>query len=480
MNHYQLMIPLITLFLGALIMTGIEITGDEARLGNQWITHTFVLVLALLQQTLLYRMPTTVYVRGGMILDGASQLFSICILILGLAIQLNRSRGLRPMASQVGVLTLAATLFGLLAVQSNRILFSVLAVVGMTWAAQGALSEEAEAGSQPALVHSGLVRGMVFLLCGAVLCIMSFALFGDTQLDEIQKALVRGKFQDYPLYAVQVLLLFLGAMVMGIPPFQALFGKARRRASWSLSIGFTALFAIVGLSIIVRSIYAFSRPGVGGVDLEPLTKVDIAATARLIGGLGLVLVPLLSLINRKLRGSFTIFILNPFVQALFAASFVQREVLGLSLGLTAVATITAAALISATEALKFSHAMTLQEWVGIGRRDRTACIAIVLALASAAGLAPFYGALVMQKTLSINSLYALVFIANIALSGFYVARFIIYGFHRPDGESSPLEVSMGLKVWFVTQVVLLIFMGIFWQPLYKYGAFSVRSFFGEM
>jgi hypothetical protein len=58
-----------------------------------------------------------------------------------------------------------------------------------------------------------------------------------------------------------------------------------------------------------------------------------------------------------------------------------------------------------------------------------------------------------------------------------VARLLTLAFHK--GSEGVSVVTKAQKIWFAFQMIILIFMGIFWQPLYKYGAFSIRQFFGE-
>jgi len=481
MGSYQLLIPQCTLLLGIFILALFEIVDRQFHHRQGWIIQTIALVLAFIQQLLLYRLPSSLFVIGGMILDGTTQIFSLCVLLLSILIQGNRHTEKYSSRSQTAILTLGVTFFALFAIQSNRIIFSVISILGMIWLAHGALASETKLKEQTNLIYSGIIRGIVFLVIGVTLCILCLNVFGESQMDEIQRVIVRGHIRQIPIFAIEVFILFLGALVLGTPPFEGLLGKARNHSSWSLSLGLTGIFAIVGTNIFVRwGLLVFTRPAIGVLELEPLTSWNILNVIRVIAVTGLVLTPLFAILNKNMRGSFLFFILNPFVQALFALSFGQREILGAAIAQVVVAVIIIGLLMSSIQALEFSPTSSLKEWVALGRRDMLACLSIILALSSAAGLTPFYGSLLLQKTLSINSSFGIVLLFNIVLSGFYVGRLLTLAFHRNAGESSESPITRVQKIWFAVQFILLIFMGIFWQPLYKYGAFSIRQFFGEV
>jgi len=107
-------------------------------------------------------------------------------------------------------------------------------------------------------------------------------------------------------------------------------------------------------------------------------------------------------------------------------------------------------------------------------------VILILALFALAGLSPFFGSVLAQKTLSINSPFIAFCLLNLALAGFYVGRLTILAFHRGPENAAPVDVSGRQTLWLAVQLVILIFMGILWQPLYKYGAYSIRGFFGEI
>jgi hypothetical protein len=481
MNAYQLLLPQCTLLFGVLVLAIFEILGIQAHYRQSWLVHTLSLALAFLQQLLLYRLPTSLFARGGMILDGTTQVFSLSVLLLSLLIQFNRREEKYSYLPQISILTLGITFFALFAVQSNRIFFGVISIIGMVWLGQAALAADTKIKNQADIVYSGIVRGLIFLMVGTFLCIMCVSIFGESQMDEIQRVIVRGSVKEFPVFAIEVFILFLASLMVGIPPFDGVFGLSRRKASWSLSLGLTGIFAIVGVNIFVRwGILLFTRPAIGAMELEPLTAWNILLVIRGVAVVGLVLTPLLALLNGNIRGSFLFFILNPFVQALFTLSFGQRETLAVGIAQIIVAVAMIGLLISTIQALDFSPEATLQDWLALGRKDMMTCLSCILALSSAAGLAPFYGSLLMQKTLSINSYLGLFLLLNIVLSGFYVGRLLTLAFHRGSGGGVDPHVSRGQKIWFATQFIILIFMGIFWQPLYKYGAFSIRQFFGEV
>ena len=485
-NNYQLMIPLISLLSGIFILGLLQIQGAEKSLGRQWLIQCFFLILALCQELLLYGVPSTLYVNGGLVLDGAASLFSLAILTLALIIHGCRLDERTSLTPHVNLLTMCATLFALITVESNRLMFTIIAVLGMIWSSQGALgsdgnSSERPSENQPDLIHSAVVRGVIVLFLGMILWVLCFSCFGETQGDEMQRALVRGAVKEHGLLSVEIFILFFGAVVMGLPPFQGIFGKARINSSWSLAVGNTGNFALVGFNFLIRwGLLVFTRPAIGALELEPITHPSFLLLIRCVASVGLILIPTLSLFNRQLRGSLLFFCLNPFAQGLFALSFGQRNLMGYVLAQVLVATFSLGIMVTALHSLKLPAQAQLQDWIGLGRRFRPATLAVIFAVTAASGMTPFFGSIILQKTLSINSVFALFPLLNLALGGFCVARLIILAFHRSRLEVAAKSVSLRQKFWFAAQLMLLILMGIFWQPLYKYGAFSIRSFFGEL
>lgn len=482
MISYELLLPLITLFAGLLFMMAVEVGGGEDSYASQWRAHVFVLVLALAQQLLLYRMPSALFMRGGMVLDGVSQVFSISILVLALVVHLSRREDHNPLRPQVDVMTLGATLLALFCVQTNRYFFGVIGIAGLIWTTHGALAADGARGRQPQTAHSGIIRGLFGLLAGALLVLFCLGAFSETQINEIQRIMIRSTPSGDILFILQVLILFVAAYVMGIPPFSGVFGSARSRGSWSLALGFTGVFAFVGLSFFMRwAILVFSRVSVGALELEPLTHLNIFESIRVIAGAGLILCPLFALLQQKLRASLLYFFMIPFVQILFALSFGMREISGFAAGQVIIITMVLGLAISSVQALGLSAGFAMKDCVGLGRRDPVSTLFFVFSLMAAAGLAPFFGATLLQKTLCINSWYGVFLVINLTLSGYYVARFVAMVFQQPTtAERKPVVLSWGWKLSFAAPFLVLIFMGIFWQPLYKYGAFSIRSFFGDL
>ncbi|MDZ4677323.1 MAG: hypothetical protein SGI74_07400 [Oligoflexia bacterium] len=482
MNFYELFIPHATLLLGVFIISALEIWGEEDRLSHQWIVHTFVLLLATIQQVLLYRVPSTVFGRGGLVLDGVSQTLSISILLLGIVVQLWRRGEYTQLTPQANLLTLGATLFALFSVQSNRIFFGILAIIGLLWAIQGALAAEGHRKNQPALVHSALVRSLIIFLVGGLLSLLCFSVFTETRIDEMQRVIARPNLSVSGLMSIQILTLFLGALVMGIPPFQGLLGYSRRQTSWPLAVGATTLLAIVGLNIFLRwVILIFSRPNIGALELEALGTINVFLDVRIVSVVGLVLVPLLALFNNDLKSSFLVFILNPFVHALFAFSFGQRETFGFAMSQILVSVFVMGLLISAIESLQLPPQFSWKEWRGMGRKDLISSLLVIMSLVAAAGLSPFYGSILLYKTLCINSWFGLFLLLNVALSGYYVMRLTALAFQKGATSATRVrELTKNQRLWGLGQLALLIFMGIFWESLYKYGAFSIRNFFGDI
>jgi hypothetical protein len=480
MNAYQVLIPIASLLLGVLVLTISEITDRKIHSKQVWLLHTLVLGLALFQQILLYRIPSSLFARGGLISDGTTQVFSLCVLLLSFLIQINRKNRTEKTRHETSILSLGVTLFALFAIEANRIFFGIVALLGMIWLAHAALASETKIKERTSLLYSGVVRSLIFLIVGIILSILVLNVFGESQMDEIQRVIVRGSIRGFSIFVIQIFIIFIGALILGIPPFDGIFGHSRKNASWALSLGFTGIFAIVGIDIFLRwGILVFTRPAIGTLDIEPLTQWNILHIIRLISVVGLVLTPVFAIISQTVRKSFLFFILNPFVQCLFSLSFGQREVLGVAIAQLLVAVVMIGLIISSMEALNFEPTASIKMWLSMGRKEMMGCLSLILALSSAAGLAPFYGSLLVQKTLSINSGFGLVLLFNVVISGFFVGRLLTLAFHRSE-DLTVSRVSSSQKVWMAAQFILLIFMGIFWQSLYKYGAFSIRQFFGEV
>jgi len=481
MNNYQLLIPQISILFGVFFLGFLEIGKEERSLGLKWVVQMFFLLLALCQEMLLYQVPSTLFVKGSLVLDGATEILSLSLLLLSVMVQLCRHKEKQNLTPQVNILMMGAILFGLVVIESNRVLFACIAIVGLIWTAHGALAADANNDHQPDIVHGGILRGVFFLFGSVILCVLCFISFGDVQIDEMQRVLVRDPQRAQGLFSIECLVLFLGAAVMGLPPFQGFLGKARRASTWPLAVGISGIFAIVGFSLVARwGVLLFTRPTIGGVGIEPLTPTSILEMLRWLSSVSLIMVPLLALFHRQIRGSILFFILNPFAQSLFALSFGQRELMGFVLGQILMASFIVGMIVLAFSLLRLPVLASFQDWVGIGRKTRAASLTLILAISAAAGMAPFFGSILLQKTLGINSIFSIFPLLNLAFSGFYVARLVTLAFHRGHSEIFQTEVTMRQKFWCAAQLIILIFMGIFWQPLYKYGAFSIRGFFGEL
>lgn len=484
MNFYGLLLPQASILVGIFIIMSLEIWQEGDSRGDQWLVGCFVLGLSLIQQALMYRAPYTLYARGGLVHDGTSQIFSLAILALSLLIQLSRMDRRHDISSQNTVLFLLLTLFAVFAVRSNRFFFGIIALVGLVWATQGVFTSEAPRKNQPSAAYSGVLRGLVLFVVGTFFVFICTVQFGDTQMDEIQKFIVRSKTPAAVVFFIQTFILFLGMFVASIPPFTGIFGQVRKTASWPLALGLGGIFSIVGINIFLKwALWMFSRPGIGALELEPLTSNSVFLFLRVVSIAGLLLVPIFALAHSHIRQSFMFFALNPMVQAMFALSFGQREVMGFAVGQVLQSVFIIGLLIAGVKMAGISENFEWKDWVGVGRHDWMGALILITALMAAAGLSPFYGSYLIQKTLCINSWSGMFLIVNVALSGYLVARLTAFAFQRslnPDRKGPMITFSKKERLWFLGQSIALIFMGILWQPLYNYGAFSIRNFFGEL
>src|ERR1700683_1257483 len=90
MNAFEILIPEASILVGLLVLATLEIVEGRFNFRQAWVVQLVTLSLALLQQLLLYRLPSSLFVRGGMVLDGTTQIFSVLVLALSLLIHLNR------------------------------------------------------------------------------------------------------------------------------------------------------------------------------------------------------------------------------------------------------------------------------------------------------------------------------------------------------------------------------------------------------
>lgn len=486
MSSLGLIVPQATLLIGILALNALYIFGDDQDDQTSWRVQGFVLLLAFCQQLTLYRVGDRVFLTGGLILDGLSQTLSLAVLGLSIVVHFSRRYERAPFSSHGQILSLSCVLLALCSIQNNRFLFGLLALIGMLWSGVATLGSDISGERQQKAIQKGISQGVLFIVVGTFLNLLCFSTFGTTQLDEIRRMLTRPGFDPEALAAVQIMVVFIGASIMGIPPFFSAWGRVRQHSSWSFAVGITGIFAIAGLNVLLRwGVWTFSRPQIGGTSLEPLATINMLEMVRVVSMVALMLIPLIILYTKNLRQGFLTLLLTPLAQSLFLISFGQRVSFGVGIGQVVTMVIIFGLVMTAFIGLKLPQGSTLKNWLGLGRVNPFQVSILLLALGAAVGLAPFFGSLVVENALRINDYSVFVILANVLLGGIYVARLGMLAFQKTTVKVHPPVFLTGReKIWYASQLILLFFMGIFRDPLYislyEYGNFSVRHFFGDM
>ncbi len=475
------LLPLVVLAIGIIFLVSYAALKDAPAQGAMWLWHTLILAFGIFALFLSGTKNPVPFLRGGLINDGVSHSLGVAVLAAALFIQIGRFSERRLISVHVSILCLCMAFFSLMAVQANRIFFTTLSVVAMMLSSQGALMNEAPKGQQPDLAMALVRRCFGFLIGCTLFLSLCILTFGETQIDEIQIHLSRVKDDLALVNVIQFIILFGAMFVASIPPVTGIFGRSRRKSSWSMSVLFTAMFSLVALQIFIKQgLFIFTRVSVGAIELEPQTGTQILYLTKWVAAMGLVLTPLLALGQKNIRQSLLLFIINPFVQILLALSFGTREIMTFAFGYIPETVVAISLLAVSSKALGLDNETDLKEWVGVGRRVPAQALIVMLSVWALAGFAPFYGGTLVQKTLCINSPFTYFLGLNIFFAGCYALRLSVLAFQKPITEKTGIvELHKVEKIFSFGQVILLIFMGIFWQPLYKYGAYSIRHLFGE-
>lgn len=478
----ELLIPQLTLLLGVFGVIGLHMWGDPQDKDSYWRVQSFVLLLALAQQMLLYRVGSSVFMVGGMTIDGLTQALNIAVLILASIVHWCRRTETREHTPQAQVLFLITVFFCTVFIQTNRFLFGVLALVGVATTALNALGAEAALKAQQRVFKGSLLQGLWILLLGTLLVLFSYFTFGDISLDEMRRLMARPQQSGYTIPTIHYLVLLMGYWFLAVPPLAGLWMGSRNRSTWSLTLATTGLMMLVSAAIFLRwGIWIFSRPAMGGNMLEPLGNVDIFISLRVLAAIGLLATPLCANLTSNFRQGVLMMLTTPLLQSLFAFSFGQKVCFGFALGLIATLPFIVGLLVVAISFLDLPEDFEVKQWMGLGRQNLAATSAIILALGCCAGFGPFFGSLLVENTLRLNQVEVGLLVLNLLLSGLYIGRLLALAFQKPRwADFKVTELSLIDYLGQGTLLLLLFFVGIFWEPLYKYGAFSIRYFFGDI
>jgi NADH:ubiquinone oxidoreductase subunit 2 (subunit N) len=332
---------------------------------------------------------------------------------------------------------------------------------------------------------------LLFTTVSAIGSAILYALFGETQIDELQRMIGRPLLGRDVLLTLQLIFVFLLAMVLGAPPFHGLFSVGRFGGTPQTRAFVTSIFGLTGAAVFMRwALAVFSRSGVGGLDLEPLGPLNILEVARWVFAASLIAIPIVCIATGRLEQSIRLFSLNAFSQGLFCITLGTRETVAFGLGQCLIAGLLNSFILAAFLELPGAGLrMTRQEWVGVGRVRPWAVVLLLLGMAAIGGFPPFWGSLMIQRALGANTWWGGLLIINILLSGVFLMRLSLLAFQRSPavGDSgSPTSIGGVTKLswhhglWIGFQFALLISLGIVWHPLYKFALMSNRAFFGEL
>jgi hypothetical protein len=306
-------------------------------------------------------------------------------------------------------------------------------------------------------------------------------IFDHVQIDEIHLSLIKKRIHSDYLVLAQAILLAIPILLVGGIPLLNLLGKARDTASWSTIMFVTSQIFLIAAHIFLKEgLFVFTRVGVGTKELEELLGQSPFLIAKIASSVGIILIPLCALYTKNVRQGVQLLICEGILISFFAMSFGEKTTMAFGVGnLVSVLGLLMLLGMSYKELSSASH-IEIKYWLGFGRREPFRAILFLSAIWGLAGYPPFFQNKVIQKVLSAANPLTSVVAIGYFLSGLYSLRLSVLAF---QGEGRTQEKSGDLSLtkdfFAVGLFFLLIFMGIFWQPLYKYGAYNIRHLFGE-
>ncbi len=478
---FFLLLPLVILAIGVISLVSYATSMEKPEPRTIWFAQLLTLLFGLLAQIFSEATNPLVYLHGGLLNDSLTQALSLFIFICAYFYVMSRFSDRYKISIHVTVLTLAAVFFADFAVQSNRIFFTVIAILGMILTSQAALLNESPSIFKTQISIGMIRKGFIFLILSTLVVAFCVLAFGETQLDEIQIFLSRTKDPLDQVGLVQWIVLIGASLVGGFLPFWGMFGNSRQKSDWAASVFFTTLFLIVTLQIFLKDgIFIFTRVSMGAKELEELAGVHLLTSLRIVASVGLIVTPVLALAAKNLRRSLLIFAVEPVLQIIFALSFGEKEIMSYAMGALPNLVLALGLMGFTLKTLNMQPNDEVKDWMGVGRKNSILSVMFLSSLWALAGYAPFYTGRLVQKTLCINSGYTTVLAVSFFLAGCYALRLSVLAFQKTNDEGESSSSPHKFESFFASiQFAVLILMGIFWQPLYKYGAYTIRHLFGE-
>lgn len=472
---------LIFLSAGIILAGCIAIAFDKKVYEKLWWVVGGTYILAIITQAATSINEPLTFFRGGIIYDSHTQNMSMWLVLLAAILHFSRAHIEKQKTINHVVLSLAFTFFSVFSVHANRVFFTALGVIGMLIASAGILFDQ-QGSEEKNIQIQALARKIFFIgLISSIITVAVIYLTGQTQVEEMQMVIARQKEMASQLFALALLAIACSFLIGSNFPLNGLLGNTRDKADWLDIVFCSAAFGFVGLQVFLKYVVTlFYRVTVGGAELESSLNFELLANVRMAITVLLVLIPPLALLQKKIWDGLILLIANCFWVLLFAITFGQKLLMAHVYTTLPSITISLCLLAISFKKLEINHESKLIDWVGRGRKNLIQTLTAVIAVWSLVGLPPFYTSTLIQKTLSVNSVEVGIILWNLLLFGIYALRLTILSFQAPI-QLSNLQTHQNHfeNTYAKILILLLIFMGIFHQPLYKYGAFSIRHLFGD-
>ncbi|MBK9293666.1 MAG: hypothetical protein IPM57_04355 [Oligoflexia bacterium] len=472
---------IIALSFGLVVMVCLAVVLEKKILPKLWVVAGLMLGFVILSQIIIKITEPINFFRGGLVYDAHTQMLSLWALILSALIHFSGGGPDKKGAVHHLILTFALTFFAVFTIHSNRVYFTAIGVIGMLISATGVLFDNYQPEEKFAHLQSMAKKIFLISLFGAILTATLISLTGQTQIEEVHLALSRQPDLIKNILSLQILFIICSFVVGGFFPINGLFGTLKDKADNLDIVLCSGLFGIVGIQVFIKYVLTvFYSISINGKYLESIVKINLLDGARLFVAFILFVTPLIMIGQKRMWEGLVLLISNAFWIIIFVLTIAEKALLA-HVYLAVPAIIFALVLLATSlKKLEINNASLIEDWLGRGRKGVGPAIATVFAIWALSGFPPFYLGILAQKTLSVNKIENIILLWNLCLVGIYALRLSVMAFHAPlKFQDIHIEQTKFDKAYSRILILLLIFMGIFHQPLYKYGAYSIRHLFGD-
>jgi len=472
------LMPQLTVLIGLLVLVVMRLLGEEDLMGIPWSICLIVLSVASIQEVILSRTVTTLFMSGAFAADRITHFTVLMSFLSTIFILVNcRYEKWRP-GLDVGILGLLAALFGSVTGISNHWTVAFLSFTGFFWAVCGLVMSNETTRNGTVLIQSFMRRSIFFILVGVLLMVFFFLSTGHFQLDEIERAVAKPQQQMPLLFAIEGLLALFFVGSIGLVPWQGVF--PRLPSSWSLGLGARHLLSVVSFGVFIRwSVIIFTRPSLEPGVVESFVLQNWPLLLRSISTLSLILIPILVLRTSSLRRALFLLSANPMALALFGISLGTRDLMALGLSTVSASVLAVSLCSTALLMLNIQSDIQLREFVGRGRLSPVLTMAFLMSAAFLAGLVPFIGSVLHVWMHRVSGWWSIVLMVNAFFGGWVVARWTGVAYQKAQSDLSRESKGSWKKVWLLAQFVPFLILGIYWKPLFRYGVFSIKTFFDQ-